>query len=274
MKSRLGKGLGELFGENYFVEGMMDGETSSNVLLSEIVPNPYQPRKNFNIEQLQELADSIKEHGVITPIIVVMEDGKYVLIAGERRLRASKLAGLEVIPAIIRDYTESQMMEIALLENIQREDLTPIEVAYSYKSLIDKLELTQDQLAKRVGKSRSHVTNMLGLVYLPNVVQDMVNAGHISMGHARVLSKLDDQDKILELANRIKNEKLSVRDIELLGKLESKKVEVVRKDSFDYSMYQDVLVKSLDAKVKVKKGSITIKFKDLQELETLIEKIK
>ncbi len=274
MKSRLGKGLGELFGENYFVDGMMDGETSSNILIADIVPNPYQPRKNFNIEQLQELADSIKEHGIITPVIVVLEDGKYVLIAGERRYRASKMLGLEVIPAIIRDYSESQMMEIALLENIQREDLTPIEVAFSYKSLIDKLKLTQEQLSKRVGKSRSHITNMLGLVSLPKVVQDMVNSGVISMGHARVLSKLDDEDKVLELANRIKNEKLSVRDIEVLGKLESKKVEVKRKDTFDYSMYQDVLVKSLEAKVSVKKGSITIKFKDLTELESLIEKIR
>lgn len=274
MKSRLGKGLGELFGENYFVDGMMDGETSSNILISDIIPNPYQPRKNFDIEQLQELADSIKEHGIITPVIVVMEDGKYVLIAGERRLRASKLIGLEVIPAIIRDYTEAQMMEIALLENIQREDLTPIEVAFSYKSMIDKLGLTQEQLAKRVGKSRSHVTNMLGLIALPEVVQQMVNSGVISMGHARVLSKLDDEDKVLELANRIKNEKLSVRDIEVLGKLESKKVEVKRKDTFDYSMYQDVLIRSLDTKVTVKKGSITIKFKDLKQLEDLIDKIR
>lgn len=274
MKSRLGKGLGELFGENYFLDGMMDGETSSNILIEDIIPNPHQPRKNFDIEQLQELADSIKEHGVITPVIVVMDDGKYVLIAGERRLRASKMIGLETVPAIIREYSEAQMMEIALLENIQREDLTPIEVAFSYKSIIDKLNLTQDQLSKRVGKSRSHVTNMLGLISLPSKVQELVNQGVISMGHARVLSKLDDEAKIVELAERIKNEKLSVRDIEVLGKLESKKVEVKRKDTFDYSMYQDVLVKTLDTKVTVKKGAITIKFKDLSQLEELIEKIK
>ncbi len=275
MKSRLGKGLGELFGDNYFSEGLMDGETTSNILIEDVVPNPHQPRKTFDIEQLQELSDSISEHGVITPIIVVLEDGKYVLIAGERRLRASKMAGLEVIPAIIRDYTNSQMMEIALLENLQREDLTPIEVAFSYKNLIDELSLTQEELAKRVGKSRSSVTNMLGLTELPNTVQDMVNKGIVSMGHARVLSKLKDEAKVMELAKRIQNEKLTVRDIEVLSKMETKKVETKRKkDSFDYSMYTDVLVKSLDAKVAIKKGSITIKFKDLNELESLVEKIK
>jgi len=274
MKSRLGKGLGELFDENYFLDGVLDGESSSNISIEDIIPNPHQPRKTFNIDQLQELADSIKEHGIITPIIVTLENGKYVLIAGERRYRASKMVGLDSIPAIIRDYTEAQMMEIALLENIQREDLTPIEIAFSYKSIIEKLGLTQEQLSKRVGKSRSHITNMVGLVSLPEVVQQMVNEGFISMGHARVLSKLDDDNKIIELANRIKKEKLSVRDVELLGKLESKKVELKRKDTFDYSMYQDVLTKSLEANVKVKKGSITIKFKDLKELEFLIEKIR
>lgn len=274
MKSRLGKGLGELFDENYFSDSVLDGESSSNISIKDIIPNPHQPRKTFNIEQLQELANSIEEHGIITPIIVTLEDGKYVLIAGERRYRASKIVGLKVIPAIIRDYTEAQMMEIALLENIQREDLTPIEIAFSYKSIIEKLGLTQAQLSRRVGKSRSHVTNMVGLVTLPKVVQDMVNQGIISMGHARVLSKMDDKTKIIELANRIKNEKLSVRDIEVLGKMESKKVEVVRKDTFDYSMYREILVESLHTKVNVKKGSITIKFKDLNQLEELIEKIK
>ncbi len=275
MKSRLGKGLGELFGDNYFSEGLMDGETTSNILIEDVIPNPHQPRKTFDIEQLQELSDSISEHGVITPIIVVLEDGRYVLIAGERRLRASKMAGLDVIPAIIRDYTNSQMMEIALLENLQREDLTPIEVAFSYKNLIDELELTQEQLAKRVGKSRSSVTNMLGLTELPSIVQDMVNKGVVSMGHARVLSKLKDEAKVMELAKRIQNEKLTVREIEVLSKMETKKVENKRKkDSFDYSMYTDVLVKSLDAKVAIKKGSITIKFKDLNELESLVDKIK
>lgn len=275
MKSRLGKGLGELFGDNYFSEGLMDGESTSNILIDDVIPNPHQPRKTFDIEQLQELSDSISEHGVITPIIVVLEDGKYVLIAGERRLRASKMAGLEVIPAIIRDYSRQEMMEIALLENLQREDLTPIEVAFSYKNLIEELGLTQEQLAKRVGKSRPSITNMLGLTELPDSVQDLVNKGVVSMGHARVLSKLKDEAKVLELAARIQNEKLTVRDIEVLSKMESKKVETKRKkDSFDYSMYTDVLVKSLDTKVSIKKGSITIKFKDLNELESLVDKIK
>ncbi|XMB86502.1 ParB/RepB/Spo0J family partition protein [Mycoplasmatota bacterium WC44] len=274
MKSRLGKGLGELFNENYFLDGVMEGESSTNIDLNDVVPNPYQPRKIFDDKQLQELADSIKEHGVITPIIVKLVENQYVLIAGERRTRASRLAGLTTVPAIIRDYSDSQMMEIALLENIQREDLTPIEVAHSYKNIIENLNITQDQLSKRVGKSRSHITNMVGLLSLPSEIQSMVDQGDLSMGHARVLSKFEDQERALEIAKRARDNKLSVRDIEALGREEVKKVKVVRKNINVYESYQQHLIDILGMDVSIKKGNVTIKFKEMKDLEELIAKVK
>lgn len=272
MSSRLGKGLGELFQDNYFADKLQEGESSLNIEMKEIVPNPYQPRKSFDLDQLQELSNSIKEHGVITPIIVVYQDDKYVLVAGERRFRAAKMAGLHIIPAIIREYSVSEMMEIALLENIQREDLTPIEIAESYHGLITHLNITQDVLAKRVGKSRSQVTNMLGLLTLPAEIQEMVNKLEISMGHARVLSKLDDKEKVLSLAKRIVEERLTVRELEALARSEVRKTPIkLPRETFDYSMYQQVLETKFNTKVSVKRGSISIKFKDLQQLERIIE---
>lgn len=271
MSSRLGKGLGELFQDNYFAETIQEGESALNIEIKQIIPNPYQPRKTFAIDQLQELADSIKEHGVITPIIVVFKDNKYVLVAGERRYRASKMAGLHIIPAIVREYSVQEMMEIALLENIQREDLTPIEIAQSYHGLITHLNLTQDDLAKRVGKSRSQVTNMLGLLTLPKEIQEMVNQLKISMGHARVLSKLEDKERAMDLANRVVDERLTVREVEALGRAETKKTPIkAPKETFDYSMYKQVLENKFNTKVAVKHGQITIKFKDLQKLEEII----
>ena len=200
-------------------------------------------------------------------------DEKYIIIAGERRCRAARLAGLTTVPAIIRDYTDSQMMEIALLENIQREDLTPIEIASSYKGIIDRLGLTQDQLAKRVGKSRSQITNMIGLLVLPKEVQDMVDSGDLSMGHARVLSKMKNKTRIKEIAKMVKAKGLSVRDIEALGREEQKKVSIVRKTN-EFQSYQDQLNELLDLNVSVKKGAVTIKFKTLEELVSLIERMK
>ncbi len=273
MKSRLGKGLSELFNENAFLDAL-DGETSCQINLDDVVANPYQPRKVFNQEQLQELADSIKEHGVVTPIIVKLVDGEYAIIAGERRCRASRLAGKTTIPAIIRDYTESQMMEIALLENIQREDLSPIEIAISYKSLLTHLGITQEQLSKRVGKSRSQITNTLGLLTLPKEIQDMVAMGELSMGHARVLSKIKDVSRIMEIAKQVKEQGLSVRDIEAIGRDEVKKIQVIRKITNEYAKYQEDLMDALKMNVTVKKGSVIIKFKSDNELVDLIEKVK
>ena len=222
----LGRGLEELFNNEVLdyssVEEKIISETKNeeiqNVRLDELRSNPYQPRKNFDEEALQELANSIKEHGVFQPIIVKKSIKGYEIIAGERRVKASKLAGLTEIPAIVRDFNDTQMMEIALLENLQREDLNAIEEASAYKKLQETLALTQEELAKRLGKSRSHITNMIGLLTLPQGIQDYIIQDKISMGHARVLSKLEDSTKQEELAQKIIKEGLSVRELEDLTK--------------------------------------------------------
>ena len=192
----LGRGLEELFNNEVLdyntVEEKIISDTSAeeivNIKLDELRSNPYQPRKNFDEEALKELAHSIKEHGVFQPIIVKKSIKGYEIIAGERRVKASKLAGLTEIPAIIRDFNDTQMMEIALLENLQREDLNAIEEAAAYKKLQETLALTQEELATRLGKSRSHITNMIGLLSLPQDIQKYIIEDKISMGHARVLS--------------------------------------------------------------------------------------
>src|SRR5574344_1244633 len=221
-KRALGRGLEELFNNenldiNQLERTIIDTTSIDEIVeidLSELRANPYQPRKIFDEDALQELANSIKEHGVFQPIIVKKSIKGYEIIAGERRVRASKLAGLTKIPAIIRDFTDEQMMEIALLENLQRENLTAIEEAVAYKALLENLNLTQDELSKKVGKSRSHITNIIGLLRLPADIQKLVNTSKISMGHARILSKLDNETQIREIAEKIINENISVRDTE------------------------------------------------------------
>lgn len=220
----LGRGLEELFYNEPLdynkVEEKILTETPKEqivkVKLDELRSNPYQPRKVFDENALKELSDSIKEHGVFQPIIVKKNIKGYEIIAGERRVKASKMAGLDEVPAIIRDFTDAEMMEIALLENLQRENLNSIEEATAYKKLQENLSLTQEELAKRLGKSRSHITNMLGLLSLPQEVQTELSNKTITMGHARVLSKLEDKDQIINLTEKIKNEGLSVRDLENL----------------------------------------------------------
>ena len=201
----LGRGLEQLFNDqsldfNSFEETIVDEAKSNNeiveISLSELRANPYQPRKVFDEAALNELAESIKEHGVFQPIIVKKSIKGYDIIAGERRFRASKLAGLSTIPAIVKEFTDEEMMQIALLENLQRENLTAIEEAKAYKGIIDSMHITQEELAKKLGKSRSHITNMIGLLKLPASIQDMILYNKISMGHARVLSKLEDVSQI------------------------------------------------------------------------------
>ena len=226
-KKALGKGLEQLFAtnepidfdafENNIIENAGNNEEIALVPLKELRSNPYQPRHHFDQEALQELADSLKEHGVIQPIIVKKSIKGYEIVAGERRVKAAQLAGITEIPAIVRAFTDEQMMEIALLENLQRENLNPIEEALAYQNLINTLHLTQEQLSKRVGKSRSHVTNMLGLLTLPNNVKEHVVNGEISFGHAKVLSKLEDSSQIEALANKIIKEGLSVRSLERIA---------------------------------------------------------
>ena len=210
--ARLGKGLSAIFGEdvNNVLEDIQQGKTEVHedskfeVAVKDVKPNPYQPRKNFDDDKIQELADSIRLHGVFTPILVKKAVKGYELIAGERRLRASKVAGLKTIPAILMELDHQQMMEIALLENIQREDLNAIEEAQGYEKLIKKLDYTQEELAKRIGKSREHVANMLRLLKLPKAVQQYVIDKQLSMGHVRALLGIKDATQIEDVAKKAK----------------------------------------------------------------------
>lgn len=279
-KRALGRGLEQLFnGENLDLEQIektiYEESTNEEIIeidIDELRPNPYQPRKIFDDLALEELASSIKEHGVFQPIIIKKSIKGYEIIAGERRVRASKLAGLNKIPAIIRDFDDTQMMEIALLENLQRENLNVIEEAIAYKSMIDKLSLTQDELSKKVGKSRSHITNILGLLRLPKEVQKMTIRGEITMGHARMLSKLEDESKIIELANKIINEDLNVRETEEIGNKEKKK-NIVNKSVTDeeFKYVEDILRDKLDTKVKIKDKKIEITFTNTADLNRILE---
>ena len=281
-KRALGRGLEDLFNsenidystvEQKIYEGASNEEIVE-ISLDELRPNPYQPRKVFDEEALNELASSIKEHGVFQPIIVKKSIKGYDIIAGERRFRASKMAGLEKIPAIVREFTDEQMMEIALLENLQRENLSAIEEATAYKAMIEHLNLTQDELSKRVGKSRSHVTNIIGLLRLPKVVQDMISDNRITMGHARALSKLNDDDQIIELANKIVDDKLVVRDIENITGNENvaKKVKVNRTPAVSqYKYVEDILRDKFDAKVSVKSKKIEIAYNGAADLNRILE---
>lgn len=281
-KRALGRGLEQLFNTenldlNSFEKNVYDTATNEEIIkikVDELRPNPYQPRKKFDDNALSDLAASIKEHGIFQPIIVKKSIKGYEIIAGERRVRASKLVGLKEVPAIIRNLDDEQMMEIALLENLQRENLSAIEEAIAYDSMIKKLNLTQDELSKKVGKSRSHVTNILGLLRLPKEVQNMIANNQISMGHARVLSKLEDNDKIIELANEIVHKKIPVRNLEEETNKVDKKVKIKRKESVDsenYKYVEELLKDKLDTKVKIKDKKIHISFTNVADLNRILE---
>ena len=208
------------------------------------------------------------------PIIVKKSIKGYEIIAGERRVRAAKMAGLSTIPAIIRNLDDEQMMEIALLENLQRENLSSIEEAIAYKTMIEQLNLTQEELSKKVGKSRSHITNILGLLRLPKEVQDMVANNKISMGHARVLSKLEDDDKIIELAHQIVDKKIPVRELEEDTEKENKRVKIERHISpinNDFKYVEELLRDKLDTKLKIKDRKIEISFTNVADLNRILE---
>ena len=278
----LGKGLEELFKNEQMdfnqIEEKIIEETSQDEIvdlpLDELRPNPYQPRKIFDEEKLQELASSIEEHGVFQPIIVKKSSIKgYEIIAGERRVRASKIAGLTKIPAIIRNFSDNEMMEIALLENLQRENLNAIEEANAYKSLLTTMGVTQEELAEKLGKSRSHITNMIGLLNLPEEVKDMMIEEKISMSHARVLSKLENKDEIIKLANRIVSENLNVRDIEELSKNENvqKAHKINKKSNTGYEYVQNYLCEKLGTKVKITSNKLSISFSNESDLNRILE---
>jgi len=278
----LGMGLEQLFNSEFLdfdqVEKEIVNETPKDEViqidLEELKSNPYQPRKIFNDEALKELSESIKEHGVFQPIIVRKSIKGYNIIAGERRVKASRLAGKTKIPAIVKDFSDEEMMQVALLENLQREDLTAIEEAKAYKSIIESMKLTQEELSKKIGKSRSHITNMLGLLRLPLSVQDMVLHNKLSMGHARVLSKLESYDQISELANKVIDEDLSVRELESITTSNSyaRKVPNAKpKKNREYKYLEDAMKEKLGTKVSISDNKLKISFATKEDLQRILE---
>ena len=280
----LGKGLNSIFGQD--VEQYLDdiqnnaaeapGRREVELPIEEIRPNPYQPRKEFDKKALEELSESIKTHGIFTPLLVRKSVSGYDLITGERRLRAAKMAGLKTVPAIQVEFTEEQMMEIAILENVQREDLNPIEEAAAYESLIQKLGYTQEKLAERVGKSREYCANIMRLLKLPEDVQSMVVNKQLTMSHVRPLLSLNDGEEIYEAAEKIKKNKMSVREVEAYvrdvnggGQKKPKKKE---KDP----MIRDLeiqLSEKLGTQVVFSKKSFTISYHDTDDLNRILELI-
>ncbi|MGC9168375.1 ParB/RepB/Spo0J family partition protein [Desulfurella multipotens] len=262
-KKALGKGLSAIFSD--FKE---DSENIENIAIDDIKPSPYQPRNFESDDSLLELVNSIKEKGVIQPIIIRKKEDSYELIAGERRLRASKLAGLQTIPAIIKNFSDEEAAQIALIENIQREDLSPLDEALAYKKLIENFNYTQEELADKLGKNRTTITNTLRLLNLPEEIIELIKTNKITAGHARALLSLDNELFQIEIAKLIVEKKLNVRDTE--AKVREKKSQM------DFSKYENFLKEWLDAPIKIKftgkKGKIEITFHSKEELEHLIEK--
>ena len=251
--------------------------------INEIEPNPDQPRNQFDEDSLQELADSIQQYGVLQPLLVKKKDGYYEIIAGERRWRAAKIAGVDKVPVIVRDFDENEIVEIALIENIQREDLSPIEEALAYQRLMKEHHLKQDQIAEKVSKSRAAITNSLRLLKLDPRVQDMLEEEMISTGHARALLAIHDGDLQYEIAVKIFDEKLSVRDIEKMVKdLNRPKKEKAKEDTEYQFLYKDLeesMKQILGSKVSIKnrknnKGKIEIEYYSRDELERIVDMIR
>ena len=282
-RKALGKGLEQLFNNEPMDFSSIEKEIVEHtketdivlIPIDEIRSNPYQPREYFDETALEELAASIKEHGVLEPIIVKKSIKGYELVAGERRTKASRLANLEVVPAIIKDFTDQEMMDIALLENIQREDLTPIEIAEGFKKYIERTGLTQEEMAKKFGKSRSYITNLLGLLNLPKKVRDLINVKKLSTSHARILSKLESEDLILSLTDKIISEDISVRELEKLASNEKidKKKPIIRANykSAKMSVLENALRDMIGTKVIVSNNKITIPFDSEPDLLRILD---
>ncbi len=270
----LGRSISDLVEENnIFVK---ENEEVLDIKIDMIKPNPDQPRINFEYSSLKELANSIKEHGVLQPVIVKPSNNGYILVAGERRVRASKIAGRMTVPAIVRDYNAIYLTELAIMENLHREDLKPIEEAVAYEKAIKNLGLTQSELAKKIGKSRSYITNMIGLLNLPISVIEDVNNGKISMGHARVLSKLQDSNIVMSLSHKIINQGLTVRKIEELAKTIEKKNKINRKtesSNQNQLLVETYLNKKLNSEffVEIKNRQLVLKFSSNTDLNNFID---
>ena len=281
-KKALGKGLEQLFSntvidfDNFEKDIVEENEKNvTEINIDDIRSNPYQPRKTFDIESLNELAKSIKEYGVVQPIIVKKSIKGYELVAGERRTKAAKIAGLKKIPAIIKDFDDQEMMEIALVENIQREDLNPIDEATSISNIIKLRGYTQEEFANKFGKSRTYVTNILGLLKLPDEVKKLVEKKNLPMSHARVISKIDDENKAIELAKKVITDNLSVHDLEKLSQEEKQVTKVKSKSNYDtkYRMFENIIMDALNTKVRVHKNKIEVYFDGVNELEDILAKM-
>ena len=280
-KRGLGKGIDSLIPTDSKLknEDKSESKSVSMLRISDIEPNKTQPRKMFNEDRLNELAESIKQHGIVEPLIVVKKNDYYEIVAGERRFRAAMIAGLTEVPVVIKDYSTEQIVEIALIENIQREDLNPIEEAKAYKQLIDEFSLKQDEVADKVSKSRTAITNALRLLKLDERVQNMVIEECISSGHARTLLAIENKEEQYDIACMVFDQKLSVRETEkLIKKLNNKetpkkKIELDNKDI--YADFEEKLKQSMGTKVSINrksntKGKIEIEYYSETELERII----
>lgn len=290
-KGGLGKGLDALIGGESKVKPSDNNDPKTGWVeldINKIEPNRDQPRKNFEEDGLLELSDSIKQHGIIEPLVVQKKDDYYMIIAGERRWRASKMAGIKKVPVVIKDLTDQEIVEVSLLENIQREDLNPIEEALAYKQLIETFNLKQDQVADRVSKSRTVITNSLRLLKLDEKVQQMVIDGTLSQGHARTILSITDKDQQIRMAERVMDEGLTVRDLEKEiknmqknpeGKTTDKKTSIDPKLTAVYAELEEKLKQQLGTKVSIipkdqNHGKIEIDYYNSDELDMIIEKLQ
>lgn len=274
MAKGLGKGISALFPS----EDVQSGESVELITLSKIDTNPFQPRKIFNDETLNELAISISEHGIIQPVVVRKKGHRYEIVVGERRFRAAKIAGLTEIPVIVKDLSEQEMMELAILENLQREDLTPIEEAEAYQSLMVHLNFTQEELAKRLGKSRPHIANLVRLLQLPEVVREQLNEGKLSMGQGRTLLGLKNKRRIPELAQKVIKDQINVRQLEALvqqyntpvsRETNTKKKDVFVRDTETH--LREFFGTQVQISKTKKKGKIEIEFYSEEDLQRILE---
>lgn len=273
MSKGLGKGL-----DAFFLDISEKDESVQEVNIAECRPNPYQPRKNFHADAIDELKQSILEYGIIQPLVVRNSIKGYEIVVGERRYRAAKEAGLDTVPVIVKDLSDHKMMELALLENLQREDLTPIEEANAYANLMSELDITQEELSRRLGKSRSHIANIVRLLSLPDQIIAYINNGELSMGHGRTLLGLKDESNLMPLVAKIRNEKLNVRQVEKLVNQLNEQPEPKKgrkkKDVFILER-ESVLRERLGTGVNIqqgkRKGKIEIEFYSNDDLERIIE---
>ncbi|MDP4179884.1 MAG: ParB/RepB/Spo0J family partition protein [Bacillota bacterium] len=275
IKKGLGKGLGALIDE-----GNSEENGIIELKINDIEPNKGQPRKYFDDEKLNQLADSIKQHGIVQPIIVKKEDGVYRIVAGERRWRAARLAGLVKVPVVLKDLTNKEIMEIALIENIQREDLNPIEEAEAFDKLIKEYNMTQDEVAGVVGKSRSAIANTIRLLNLNNIIKEYLINGSLSSGHARAILPIDDKDLQIKIAEEVIKNSLNVRDTENLVKKYLNKKAPKKEESLkeNFIQIEERLKEILGTKVQIvsknKKGKIMIEYYSMEELDRIIEMVE